>query len=1691
MNDDAALASSLFGTPQATNQTHSISVAVDPVSLVVTECITVTSAMRKHARWAHSSVSAILGGGSSNNINKETPINSRRDGKSRDAVGSVHFGGKDGDGEALASRWGLRGKKGKSMQDNPLMSAFARLRNDLKGCKDIHSVETPALLHPFLQVIRSSSTSAPITSLALIAITKFLAYDIISRESPKLALGMQLLSSAITHCRFEATDSAADEIVLLRILKLMEGMISGPGGDILSDESVCEMMETGLSMCCQVRLSEVLRRSAEISMVTMCQTIFQRLKTLEVEAGETLGGLEATTKGDMDAVKMDPSVNGENAIASPGKQKQEPQTPNGQGPELDTPKDDIEGRSSTSATLNGSTVELPHLPDAEEAPEIKPYSLPSIRELFRVLVDLLDPHDRQHTDTMRVMALRIVDVALEVAGPSIANHPSLASLAKDTLCRHLFQLVRSENMAILNESLRVAGTLLSTCRSVLKLQQELYLSYLVACLHPRIEIPQEPGINPSLYEGVPQAPRLGKPSTPQPTSSGRSTPVPVKDRQKLGLEGGNRKPDAREAMVENVGHLVRIPSFMVELFVNYDCEIDRSDVCMDMVGLLSRSAFPDSATWSTTNVPPLCLDALLGYVQFIADRLEDDPVHEGYPDRAKLREQRSQKKVIIRGATKFNENPKGGIAFLAYQGIIDDPNNPRSVVKFLKGTTRIDKTVLGDYLSKKSNEGLLGAFLDLFDFTGLRVDEALRLLLNSFRLPGESQLIERIVTVFAEKYCASDTPEGIKNNDAVYVLTYAIIMLNTDQHNPNLKAQNRMSYNDFARNLRGVNNGQDFPPDYLQEIYDSIRTREIILPEEHDNKHAYDHAWKELLIKAQDASDLVVCNTNVFDADMFSATWKPVVATLTYVFLSASDDAVFSRVVTGFDQCAQIAAKYGLSDALDHIIYCLSSVSTLASEVPPSTNLNTEVQAEDENGKRSVMVSETAVRFGRDFKAQLATVVLFKVVTGHESTVRDGWVHLVRIMLNLFLNSLVPASYASTDDRIALAPIPLQNPAQIIERSERSNESGIFSAFTSYVSSFANDEPPEPSDQEIEYTLNTVDCVKACDLHTIFSNIKEMPLMSLKSLIASLIAQIPESSSPRVIVVKPDIPAPSPLRPNGTRVQSKKPVYDPCLVYILELATILALRDAETVEHLGQQVASALQSVIRDAAHVHSIVLSRAVHYLLLLLRASNDHDYIRAPVVLHTISSFDEELLKQSALPVLKGMFVCIQGPSGLRKEMATSPDFWVILHRLHRETEATPVVFDILEDVGTGSPSAITSDNYESAISLLNDFATAGSVGATQEQKRDEALKRGRQQKDKPKQSEVVIRAVKAMARVHQMTDRVPTFISQSQLDREKAWPAYWTPIFRALTTQSLNPCRSIRHQALTSLQRALLSPALTHPAPSPNSNKTTPSSSSTTAVPTSNGESDYIWTTLFSTVLFPLITQLLRPEIYQSDPVGMSETRVQAATLLCKIFLHYLAQLASWEGMLDLWTHILSVLDRLMHSGAGGGSAGGPAGAASSSLTDTLEEAIPESLKNILLVMADGGYLVPPPTPAPPPSATSPAPDPQAKNDDARTPQQQQLWAETWLRLDRFLPGLMPELFPEAAKRPPVALKVRSGVEGSASEVVRSPVRDVDVASPVKKEDQGRGEGKKEGVSEIGEGGNGQGVRMEDAKVEDAKA
>lgn len=151
-------------------------------------------------------------------------------------------------------------------------------------------------------------------------------------------------------------------------------------------------------------------------------------------------------------------------------------------------------------------------------------------------------------------------------------------------------------------------------------------------------------------------------------------------------------------------------------------------------------------------------------------------------------------------------------------------------------------------------------------------------------------------------------------------------------------------------------------------------------------------------------------------------------------------------------------------------------------------------------------------------------------------------------------------------------------------------------------------------------------------------------------------------------------------------------------------------------------------------------------------------------------------------------------------------------------------------------------------------------------------------------------------------------------------------------------------------------------------------------------------------------------------------MSDTRVQAANLLCKIFLHYLVLLSEWDGMLDLWLRILDIMDRLMNSGQG----------------DNLEEAVPESLKNILLVMADGGFIEPP----------------------EKGKQPTELWQETCKRVDRFLPNLIKEIFPqvnaiEPETEPEGAPAPASAEKDATSEPVEPKRPSVDVEQPPAKQ------------------------------------
>lgn len=52
--------------------------------------------------------------------------------------------------------------------------------------------------------------------------------------------------------------------------------------------------------------------------------------------------------------------------------------------------------------------------------------------------------------------------------------------------------------------------------------------------------------------------------------------------------------------------------------------------------------------------------------------------------------------------------------------------------------------------------------------------------------------------------CNPDVVQQFHNPDTIFILAFAVVLLNTDMYSPNIKPQRKMGLDDFIRNLRGL-----------------------------------------------------------------------------------------------------------------------------------------------------------------------------------------------------------------------------------------------------------------------------------------------------------------------------------------------------------------------------------------------------------------------------------------------------------------------------------------------------------------------------------------------------------------------------------------------------------------------------------------------------------------------------------------------------------------------------------------------------------------------------------------------------------------------------------------------------------------------------------------------------------------------
>ncbi|XP_052410270.1 IQ motif and SEC7 domain-containing protein 3-like isoform X2 [Carassius gibelio] len=195
-----------------------------------------------------------------------------------------------------------------------------------------------------------------------------------------------------------------------------------------------------------------------------------------------------------------------------------------------------------------------------------------------------------------------------------------------------------------------------------------------------------------------------------------------------------------------------------------------------------------------------------------------------------------RKRLYRIGLNLFNINPDKGLQFLISRGFI--PDTPIGVAHFLLQRKGLSRQMIGEFLgsSKKPfNRDVLDCVVDEMDFSGMELDEALRKFQAHIRVQGEAQKVERLIEAFSQRYCMCnpDVVQQFHNPDTIFILAFAIILLNTDMYSPNIKPDRKMMLEDFIRNLRGVDDGADIPRDMVVGIYERIQLRELRSNEDH------------------------------------------------------------------------------------------------------------------------------------------------------------------------------------------------------------------------------------------------------------------------------------------------------------------------------------------------------------------------------------------------------------------------------------------------------------------------------------------------------------------------------------------------------------------------------------------------------------------------------------------------------------------------------------------------------------------------------------------------------------------------------------------------------------------------------------------------------------------------------------------
>ncbi|KAE8654466.1 ARF guanine-nucleotide exchange factor GNOM [Hibiscus syriacus] len=705
----------------------------------------------------------------------------------------------------------------------------------------------------------------------------------------------------------------------------------------------------------------------------------------------------------------------------------------------------------------------------------EPYGVPCMVEIFHFLCSLLNAVEhvgmdpRSNTlafdEDVPLFALGLINSAIELGGPSFRHHPRLLSLIQDELFRNLMQFGLSMSPLILSMVCCIVLNLYHHLRTELKLQLEAFFSCVIL--------------------------RLAQ-----------------------GKYGASYQQ--QEVAMEALVDFCRQKTFMVEMYANLDCDITCRSVFEDLANLLSKSAFPVNCPLSAMHI--LALDGLIAVIEGMAERIGNGSVSsekapvileeylpfwmvkcDNYADPVHwvpfVRRRKYIKRRLMIGADHFNRDPKKGLEFLQGTHLLPDKLDPQSVACFFRYTSGLDKNLVGDFLGNHDEfcVQVLHEFAGTFDFQDMNLDTALRLFLETFRLPGESQKIQRVLEAFSERYY-EQSPQILANKDAALLLSYSLIMLNTDQHNVQVKK--KMTEEDFIKNNRHINGGSDLPREFLSELYHSICKNEIrTTPEQgFGYPEMTPSRWIDLMHKSKKTAPFIIADSRAYlDHDMFAIMSGPTIAAISVVFDHAEHEDVYQTCIDGFLAVAKISACHHLEDVLDDLVVSLCKFTSLLN---PSS------------------VEEPVLAFGDDAKARMATITVFTITNRYGDYIRTGWRNILDCILRLHKLGLLPARVASDaadESELSADPghgKPITNSLssahlQSIGTPRRS--SGLMGRFSQLLSLDTEEPRSQPTEQQLAAHQRTLQTIQKCHIDSIFTESKFLQAESLLQLARALI----------------------------------------------------------------------------------------------------------------------------------------------------------------------------------------------------------------------------------------------------------------------------------------------------------------------------------------------------------------------------------------------------------------------------------------------------------------------------------------------------------------------------------------------------------------------------------------------------------